>query len=49
MACGQVLALKGKKHAQDAVAFLAKRKAHRIGLTLGRQPATGLRVAQVAA
>jgi hypothetical protein len=45
----KVLALADEKHVQNSVAFLAHRKAHRIGVALGGKPAAGLGIAQIAA
>ncbi len=45
----QVVALADEEHVQNAVAFLAQRKPHRIGMALGRKPAAGVRVAEIAA
>ncbi len=44
----QVIALTDKEHAQNAVAFLAQRKTHRVGMALGRKPAAGLGVTEIA-
>jgi hypothetical protein len=44
----QIVALAGKKHAQNSVTLLTQREAHRVGMALGRQPAAGSRVPQIA-
>src|ERR1019366_4494468 len=45
----QVIALADEEHAQNAVAFLAQRKTHGVGMALGGKPAAGLGVTKIAA
>src|SRR5271165_78684 len=45
----QIRALAGKEYSQNSVALFTQRKAYRIGVTLGRQPAAGFRIPQIAA
>jgi hypothetical protein len=45
----QVVALADEEHAQNAVALLAQRKPHRIGVALGGKPAAGVGVTKIAA